>query len=85
MLISRWVGDAWEELSQRKEIAVRALKKCGISTAADGSEDFEIHLEGVEDYKFTMDCAEDDIEDDPFANLSDDSSSFTEDSCDDER
>ena len=37
---------------------MRALKKCGISTAADGSEDFEINLERLESYEMEMDDAE---------------------------
>ena len=45
------MGEAWEQLSLNKEIAVRAFKKCGISVAADGSENYEIHLEGLEDYE----------------------------------
>ena len=78
VLLTKWVGDAWEMFSETKGIAVRAFKKCGISTAADGSEDFEIHLENLEDYEFRMedpDCGEGD----PFADLTDDSS-FVEDS-----
>ncbi len=73
VLITKWVGEAWEELSEDKDIAVRAFKKCGISTAADGSEDFEIHLEGLENYEIRM---EDEEEGgcDPFADLSDDGS-----------
>ena len=78
VLISKWVGEAWEELSQNKEVAVRSFKKCGISVAADGSEDFEIHLEGLEDYE--VDQVDDpDIDGDPFADLSDDARSLTED------
>ena len=41
ILITHWVGDAWEELSKDLHIAVRLFKKCGISTAAEGSEDFK--------------------------------------------
>ena len=39
----------------------RSFKKCGISVAADGSEDFEIHLEGVENYRVTTNDALSDI------------------------
>ena len=63
-----------------KEIAVRAFKKFGVSTAADGSEDFEIHLEGLEDYTFRIKEEDPDCDEaDPFADLSDDGS-FIEDS-----
>ena len=63
-----------------KEIAIRAFKKCGISTAADGSEDFEINLEGLDDYEVKMDEVESGNEDedgneDPFADLSEDEDS----------
>lgn len=74
VLITQWVGDAWEELSKDTNIAVRSFKKCGISTAADGSEDFEIHLEGLEDYEFNGNDI--DMDDgDPFADLSGEESS----------
>ena len=43
ILFTKWVGQAWEELSQNDTIAIRAFKKCGISVAADGSEDHEIN------------------------------------------
>lgn len=35
ILFTKWVGQAWEELSQDHTIAMRAFKKCGISVAAD--------------------------------------------------
>ncbi len=37
-------GQPAEELTQNKELVVRAFKKCGISVAEDGSEDYEINL-----------------------------------------
>ena len=42
---AKWVSQAWEELTQNKELVVRAFRKCGISVAANGSEDYEINLE----------------------------------------
>ena len=51
ILFTKWVGQAWEELSQNRTIALRAFMKCGISVAADGSEDDEINLTGLEQYK----------------------------------
>ena len=72
ILLTKWVGDAWDELAKVKEIAVRSFKKCGISTAADGSEDDEIHLEGLDNYEITMDAnTEEDENEDPFADISD--------------
>ncbi len=41
---------AWEEMCKNEDMSVRVFKKCGIFTAADGSEDFEIHVEGLENY-----------------------------------
>ena len=72
VLLSKWVGEAWEELSKNKDMIERSFKKCGISVAADGSEDFEIHLEGVENYRVTTNDALSDTED-PFEYVSDDS------------
>ena len=46
ILLTKWVGEAWEELAKNQEMIVRSFKKCGISIAADGSEDFEVHLGG---------------------------------------
>ena len=74
ILLTNWVGDTWEELARNKEMVIRNFKKCGISVADDGSEDSEIHLEGLEDYQISNeDCGDDE---DPFANLSDYSSSM---------
>ena len=48
--------------------------------AEDGFEDFEIHLEGLEDYTFIMEEEDPDCDEgDPFADLSDDGS-FIDDS-----
>ncbi len=41
---------AWEELSQKKEMVVRAFGKCGISVPIDGSEDSDINIKDVDDY-----------------------------------
>lgn len=72
ILLTNWVGEAWEELARNKEMIAQSFKKCGISVAADGSEDSEIHLEGLEDYQISREVNRDD--EDPFANLSDYSS-----------
>ena len=51
---------------------VRAFRKCGISVAADDSEDFDVQKEGLDDYevKLYYPVTEDD-EADPFADLDD--------------
>ena len=59
ILLMKWVGEAWEELAKNKEMIVRSFKKCGISVATDGSEDFEVHLEGLEDYQVNRDNCSD--------------------------
>ena len=52
ILISQWVGQAWENLCHlHKDTIVRSFRKCGISLPIDGSQDAEIHIEGVSTYK----------------------------------
>ena len=66
MLITKWVGQAWEEISGDKEMIIRSFKKCGITIPIDGSKDNQIHIQGLEDYA----VEEDDIDytdDDPFS------------------
>lgn len=62
VLITKWVGRAWEELSTRTDMVVRSFVKCGISVPPDGSRDDEINLNGIEDY--TVDSED---EGDPFS------------------
>ena len=71
ILLTKWIGQAWEEVSANKDAVVRGFKKCGISVAIDGSEDDEINIKGFENYKVESD------NDDPFA-TSDDSDSSTD-------
>ena len=84
ILLTKWVGEAWQEISQNKDMTVRSFRKCGISVAVDGSEDFEINLEGIEDYEVGEPDSCDVESEDPFANLSDDRSLTGDDSCSDE-
>ncbi len=71
VLFTKWVGEAWEEVSRNKAMTIRSFKKTGIAVAADGSEDHEINIEGLTGY--TIESEEDDeldsddSEDDPFA------------------
>ena len=50
-------------------MVVRSFKKCGISVAIDGSEDSEIHINGLEDYVVEGGDSEEEYteEEDPFA------------------
>ncbi len=47
-----WIGQAWEELSENKDMIIQSFKKC---VAADGSEDEDIHIEGLEEYNYSSD------------------------------
>ena len=51
-------------------MVIRSFKKCGISTAINGSEDDEINIAGLEDYHIGDDEV---FEDDPFGDLDTDS------------
>ena len=73
ILLSQWVGQAWEELSTNKEMAVRSFRKCGISLPIDGSADQDIHIEGISEYCVRGLDDEDEMEaamdDDRFADI----------------
>ena len=70
VLFTKWIGQAWEETAGNKEMVIRSFKKFGISVAIDGSEDDEINITGLEDYRVGD---EEDQENDPFADLHNDS------------
>ena len=59
-------------MSSKQEMIQRAFRKCGISVAVDGSEDVEIHIEGLEDYTVDTDDEHTDTGDDPFSDGDDD-------------
>ncbi len=77
VLITKWVGQAWEQLSTDKAMIVRSFKKAGTAVAIDGSEDNEIHIEGLPAYKVEdsedEEYTSEDEDEDPFAGCSDDS------------
>ena len=67
VLLSTWVGEAWEEVCSKPEMAIRSFRKCGISVAMDGSEDEAINIHGVDDYKVeSSDSADEEYQTDPF-------------------
>ena len=72
----------WRELATNEEIVIRSFKKCGISVAADGSEDFEIHLEDVEDYQVNQEDEFSSDSEDPLSANSSDVESDTSDNDD---
>ena len=45
ILLTKWIGQAWEEVSSNKEMVQHSFKKCGIAVAIDGSEDEQINIE----------------------------------------
>ena len=73
--MTKWIGQAWEEVSTNKDAVVRGFKKCGISLAINGAEDDEINIDGIENDKVESD-------DDPFATSDDSDSSTDNDSLD---
>ena len=50
ILFTRWVGQAWEEVSADREMVKRSFRKCGIVVAVDGSEDSKINISELEEY-----------------------------------
>ena len=77
VLITKWVGAAWSQVSQKKEMVQSAFKKCGISVSIDGSEDAAINIRGLEEYtvRSTVSESESDEEDLFELDSSDDESS----------
>ena len=51
ILLTKRMGRAWQEVSQNKDAIVRSFVKCGISLDLSGSENNEINIEGIPDYK----------------------------------
>ena len=72
VLFTKWVGQAWEEVSSNREATVRSFKKCGISVPVDGSGDGDISIRGLEDYTVEVDDEEEEFvgeDDDPFTDM----------------
>ena len=49
VLLTTWVGNAWDEVCSNKEMLERSFKKCGINVKEDGSENALLHIEGISD------------------------------------
>lgn len=81
VLLTKWVGVAWQEINQKKDVIVRSFRKCGISLAVDGTENSEVKIEGIPDYKmpaaegeaveFRLESDTSDIESDDFETVAD--------------
>ena len=69
VLFTKWVGEAWEHVSQQKDAVIRSFRKCGISLPIDGSEDSEINIRGLDSYQVGTTASDDcsDESDDPFS------------------
>ena len=52
ILVTKWVGNAWAEVSSNRDMADSSFKNCGISLLLDGSENGNVHIESIEDYQF---------------------------------
>ena len=67
ILFTKWVGQAWEEVSANRDMVIRSFKKCGIAVPIDGSEDHQINIKGLDDYVVEDEvCTDEDCEEDPF-------------------
>ena len=76
VLFTKWVGEAWDEVSSNQDMIIRSFKKTGIAVAIDGSEDSEINIKGLEGY--AVDDRDEEDGDDPFADLDSDSDIISE-------
>ena len=54
ILITKWVVNAWQKVCSNKDMVIRPFKNCGISVNLDGSEDKNVNIEGLPDYKYQM-------------------------------
>lgn len=69
VLFTKWVGQAWEEVSANKAMVQRSFRKVGIAVAIDGSEDADIAIEGLKDY--AVNEPDSDTSEDPFSDIED--------------
>ena len=60
ILLTTWIGEAWEKTCANRDMVVRGFRKCGISLAIDDSKDDVINIKGIENYQV------DSGDDDPF-------------------
>jgi len=51
VLMTKWVGSAWEMCTADNTVVIRAFEKCGIALPIDGSRDECININGLEGYK----------------------------------
>ena len=52
ILMTKWVGDAWDEMQRYQDLFRKAFKRTGCLITVDGSGDDLIHPQGYENYEF---------------------------------
>ena len=62
-MITTWVGTAWAEVCQNKDVVKQGFEKCGIFVPIDGSRDGAINIHGLSDYMVRQDETESDEDD----------------------
>ena len=50
ILTTRWVANAWEKIKKQRDMIKHYFLKCGLSNS-DGTEDDQIKIKQIEDYK----------------------------------
>ena len=50
ILMTQWTGEAWSELCSNQTFFKRLFEKTGCLITSDGSDDFKISPQGLEDY-----------------------------------
>jgi len=51
ILMTQWIGGAWDKCMADGTSTIRVFKKCGISVPIDGSQDELINIHGLEGYQ----------------------------------
>ena len=61
-LQAKWLKEAWDEFFAEggQEQVTKAFNRCGMLNAVDGSEDHEIHVQGIDDYEIGESSDEED-------------------------
>ena len=61
ILMTNWVGQAWNKISGMKESIKRSFKKCGLSVALDGFENALVSIDGIPNYKMPQGFVEEEF------------------------
>ena len=51
ILMTKWIGQAWNKISGMKESNVRSFRKCGLLVALDGSENAQVSIDCIPKYE----------------------------------